>query len=129
MRPDRAACCVNRSRTNTPLQALTLLNDPAYVEMSLALGRRMASDRPEIDDRGKIEYGFRLTMGRQPTSEEVSQLLDLFERQRTRFADDESAARSLTGEAKLSGDELRRLAAWCCVATTLLNLDETITRN
>ncbi|MFG0332886.1 MAG: PSD1 and planctomycete cytochrome C domain-containing protein [Maioricimonas sp. JB049] len=68
--PDRGACVVNRSRTNTPLQALTLLNDPAYVEMAAALALRIAT--AEVDSpRERIEYACRICMSRQPVTEEV----------------------------------------------------------
>ncbi len=127
--PDRGASCARRSRTNTPLQALTLLNDPAYVEMALALARRLERDHEQMSDREKIEYGFRLCVARQPGSEEVSQVLELFNEQRERFSAAPDAAAELTGLKSSEGEQLSRLAAWLCVANTLLNLDETITRN
>ena len=125
--PDRGACVVNRSRTNTPLQALTLLNDPAYVEMAVALARRLDSDSAAESDRARIEYGFRLCTSRQPTSDEVETLLALLRAEHERFKADPSAAMKLVGEAT-DAAEVARLAAWMCVANALLNLDETVTK-
>jgi mono/diheme cytochrome c family protein len=125
--PDRGACVVNRSRTNTPLQALTLLNDPAYVEMAQALARRIETDYPDMTDRQRVEYAFRLSTARQPTSDEVQTLLELFESQRRRFADDPKSARQLAA-ADTAHADVSRLAAWFFVANTLLNLDETVTK-
>ena len=66
--PNRAACAVQRTRSNTPLQALTLLNDPAYVEMATALAKRMA-DHPGYDTRAKLAHGFRLAIAREPSED------------------------------------------------------------
>ncbi len=109
--PDRAASCVKRSTTNTPLQALTLLNDPAYFEMAAALAQRMEHDLTDVTDRERIEYGFRLTVVRKPKSDEVDVLLDLLRSVGTRPADEED-----------------QFSAWTSVANALLNLDETITK-
>ncbi len=67
--PDRASCVVNRSRSNTPLQALTLMNDPAYVEMAASLAARIIADQPGSDPRTRITYAFRLCVARTPHAE------------------------------------------------------------
>ncbi|MGD9855311.1 MAG: DUF1553 domain-containing protein [Planctomycetaceae bacterium] len=126
--PDRASCCVKRSRTNTPLQALTLLNDPAYFEMAGELARRMESALPGATDRDRVEYGFRCTIARQPTSEEVEILVHLLEAELVRLAEDSSIAAALTGEKSARDPDSARAAAWVVVANALLNLDETITK-
>lgn len=125
--PDRASCVVKRSRTNTPLQALTLLNDPAYVEMTTALARRMASDHSEMTIDQKIEYGFRLCMSRKPKPSEAKHLLEVFQRELARFEKNPKIAQQLLGKThgKAKPSEL---AAWFYVANILLNLDETITK-
>jgi len=125
--PDRGACVVNRSRTNTPLQALTLLNDPAYVEMAQALAERIETDNPDMTDRQRVEYGFRLCTSRQPTSDEVQTLLELFESQHKMLADAPQAAQALV-PTETNKTDRPRLAAWFFVANTLLNLDETVTK-
>jgi len=104
---DRSACVVKRARSNTPLQALTLLNDPVYVEAATSLAERIVADNPAGDATTRICYGYRLCLTRDPKPAELAHLLEMFAR--------EKAAR----------DEP---AAWRFVATVLLNLDETITR-
>jgi hypothetical protein len=125
--PDRGACVVNRSRTNTPLQALTLLNDPAYVEMAVALARRLEAISAAGHDRERIEYGFRLCTSRQPTTEEVETLIELLRSEQERYSADRSAAEKLVGKQAGTADP-GRLAAWTSVANALLNLDETVTK-
>lgn len=100
----RMACVVRRGRSNTPLQALTLLNDPVYAGAARALADRMEKE-PDLESR--VTRGFRLALAREPAAEEMQVMLKLF-----------------NGQAKLS----ERLALEA-VATTLLNLDETITKN
>jgi len=105
--PNRAACAVQRTRSNTPLQALTLMNDPAYVEMASALAKRMAQ-HPGYDTRAKLAQGFRLAVARDPSKAELDTLTLTFEKG--------------AGAAKKEAD------AWFDVASVLLNLHETITK-
>ena len=120
--PDRAACTVKRPRTNTPLQALTLLNDPAYVEMAVALADRMISEGgPGAADR--IQRGFQRVLARPANDREVAILRPLVEKRgATELV--KRAARVYQPTTK-DHDEL---AAWFFVANAILNLDETITR-
>jgi hypothetical protein len=127
--PDRGSCVVNRSRTNTPLQALTLLNDPAYVEMAGALAKRIVSEAPSADDRTRAEYAFRLAVSRQPSSDEAEALLRVLEDGRQRMRDDPKAATSLVPDKTLDEVARQELATWYYVANVLLNLDETVTKN
>jgi hypothetical protein len=127
--PDRGACVVNRSRTNTPLQALTLLNDPAYVELAHGLARRLCA-LGGVDDRQRTEYGFRLALARMPSSEETTHLLEFFTSSRDRFREDPEAAKKLVPDAeRLPGVDPAEQAAWFQTANILLNLDETITKD
>ena len=103
----RMACTVKRSRSNTPLQALTLLNDPVYVEAAQALAKRIAAEQSTSDLDARLQYAFRLAVARAPKVSELATLRALFE-----------AQRSAGGEP----------AAWYAIATALLNLDETITK-
>jgi Protein of unknown function (DUF1553)/Protein of unknown function (DUF1549) len=123
--PDRASCVVQRPRTNTPLQALTLMNDPVYVEAAVALARRVLTDRPSADVRQQVVYAFRLCLARYPSAEEVQILEQVHRRGLSRFDADPAAARAITGAQAMNE---RQLAAWFHVATVLLNLDETITK-
>src|SRR5207253_9660666 len=78
----RLACTAKRSRSNTPLQALTLLNDPVYVEAALALARRIVLERPDADRASRIGYAFRLCLARAPRDAEIKTLERLFLAQR-----------------------------------------------
>jgi hypothetical protein len=128
--PSRETCTVRRARTNTPLQALALMNDVQYVEASRKFAERiMTSGGTETGDR--MRWAFRTATGRFPSDREADVLARLYSRQREEFsADPESAARLLAvGESKrdesLPADEH---AAWTMVANLLLNLDEVVTR-
>lgn len=129
--PSRELSCTRRPLTNTPLQALALLNDPAFVECAVGLARRMQETTG--DDAARIVFGFRACTARAPRADEVDVLARLFARERERFAADESAAKALIEHGKHAlgaaprGD-LADLAAWTAVANVLLNLDETLTR-
>jgi hypothetical protein len=128
--PSREYCVVRRPRTNTPLQALALLNDLQFVEASRGLGHRMMRDGGD-NAKKRIIYGFRLATGRVPTSEEVKILSSVLEAQRAEYQQDKAAAEKLlaVGEYKAAGADPAELAAWTTVASTILNLDETVTKN
>jgi len=96
--PSREVSCTRRDRSNTPLQALALLNDPVFVEAAIALGERMNTYSAETDEE-RIRFGFRLCTARYPTASELDQLSGLL---------------SMDG--------------WASVATVLLNLDEVVNR-
>jgi hypothetical protein len=128
--PTREYCVVRREQTNTPLQALVLMNNPIYVEASRALAERaMKGAGPRPSDR--IAYAFRLATGRRPSGKEVSILQELFVEQKARFGADGEAVEALlsvgdfTHDPALPRDEL---AAYALVASMILNLDESITK-
>jgi hypothetical protein len=128
--PSRELICTRRPRSNTPLQALTTLNDPAYVEASEALARRMMTEA-KGDATDRITYGFRLCVARKPNKNEVTRLVALYQDELTRYQQDEKSAEKLaTSELGKAPDKtnLDELAAWTVVANVLLNLDETITK-
>jgi hypothetical protein len=137
----RDACTVTRATTTTPLQALTLLNDPAYVEFGKMLGQRMLKDREALgrardvkkgeEDARRLAYGFRLCTSRWPTEQETQILRKLLDEQRTHFKADTSAARKFLGVGDAKVDEAldpAEAAAWASIGNTLLNLDATIHR-
>ncbi|MBI5769397.1 MAG: PSD1 domain-containing protein [Verrucomicrobia bacterium] len=105
----RGACTVRRSRSNTPLQALTLLNDPVYVEAAAALAARIVRERPDAGVPARVTHAFRLCLTREPTAAERVTLEELFAQQNATHRDEQ--------------------VAWQAVASALLNLDETITKN
>jgi hypothetical protein len=128
--PFRETCALRRSRSNTPLQALNLLNDPTYVEAARFLAQRMIKEGgTSIESR--LSHGFRLLLGRNPSKQEFQVLAAAVERSIKDFTKDPEAAKQLLtlGEAK-KDDKLppSELAAYTTVASTLINLDETITK-
>lgn len=129
--PTREVCCVRRPRTNTPLQALTTMNDPQFVEAAVALARVMASHGNDAHDR--IVYGFRAATGRRPTEAESNRLASLYREQVDMYREDGAAAHALLRQgppgATPAGIDEADLAALSLVANVLLNLDETVTKN
>ncbi len=121
--PDAFSACTRRIRSNTPLQALTLLNDHAFVEFAQALAARVLKETPS-DDAKRIEQAFRLCLSRKPTDNETRRLMDLVASQRKHFAAAPEEAKALAGQ----GNQNVEQAAWTIAARVLLNLDETITR-
>ncbi len=125
----RTTCTVQRSRSNTPLQALTLLNDPVYVEAAAALARRALTGRPAASDDVRIRFAFQLCLTREPTAAETDLLRKLLEQQRVAHrakpAPRETPAAPFTPPPDVSAEEF---GAWRAVATALLNLDEMITK-
>jgi hypothetical protein len=120
--PSREVCTARRPRTNTPLQALTTLNDPAFFEAAQHLGRLLLTAPDPVSN------GFRRVVSREPTPEERRHVETYFESERARFANDLPAALAVVEEQWEEGLDLPRLAAWTMVANVLLNLDETITK-
>lgn len=128
--PDRGACVVKRSKTNTPLQALTLLNDPAYVEMAHALARRIIQENPNATPLERIKHALRLTLSREAESREAEVLSSFFQQERKRFENNSQLAEKVvTKQERLPDTPLPDQAAWFEIANILLNLDETITKN
>jgi hypothetical protein len=130
--PDRGACLVKRPRTNTPLQALTLLNDPAYVEMALALADRILTESPQPETHARLAHAFQLVLARRPTDAESKYLAGFVERQLARFRAEPASAKNVVAGASRaytpSHENRTELAAWFFISNILLNLDETITK-
>lgn len=121
--PTGESCVARRDRSNTPLQALTLLNDSMYLEMAEALAGREAKRERSSEEIATAL--FRRVLVRPPSAEETSQLISYFETQKPRFDSGELRAAEFLPTAKPAEPEL---AAWTLVARALLNLDETITK-
>lgn len=105
--PNRGACTVQRTRSNTPLQALTLMNDPAYVEMTQALAKRLSAHQGG-NIRETLAFGFRTVLSRPPSGGELDALVSVYE-----------GGSSSSNETE---------GAWFDVASVLMNLHETITK-
>ncbi len=115
----RLACTVKRSRTNTPLQALTLLNDPVYVEAAESLAKRVADEKSGEPLEAQIGFAFQLCTARKPTDTERNALHALYTETFTVAKNSE----------RLADLENAKSRAWYNVATVLLNLHETITKD
>ena len=136
--PNRETCTVKRSRTNTPLQALALLNETTFLEAAAGLARRMVTEAG-ADDGARLAHGFRLAIGRAPDAAEIESLRAGLAADRATFAADrEAAGRFVSAGAAafagkpvaeatggLSADEF---APWCLAANVILNLDEFVMR-
>jgi hypothetical protein len=123
--PESNVTCTRRERSNTPLQALTVLNDTAFVECAQALGKRLAEAKGEV--AGRVALGVRLCLGREPTAAEGERLVKFFGELRG-LAKAQPEAAKLLGAHKPAGVDATEAAAWVALARVLLNLDEFITR-
>jgi hypothetical protein len=125
--PESTATCTRRNRSNTPLQALTLLNDQAFLEFAQGLAlRALKEDLP--NDTQRLRFAFRLCLARSPSALEVKRLEQLLQEQLADFASSPKEARLLAPPNLSKEIAVHRFAAWTTVARVLLNLDEFITR-
>ncbi len=125
----RLACKVKRSRSNTPLQALTLLNDPVYVEAAKALAKRAIAESDSADLDARLVRMFRLCVARAPSAAELRTVRGLHDAQLTAARRDAAGAAQLATDAALPTDAApAEFSALYSVAAALLNLDETITK-
>ena len=128
--PTRETCNVRETRTNTPLQALTLMNDVTYVEAARKLAERMMKEGGR-GEASRLAFGFRLALARAPRANESEILLTALHQFRTRYAKDREAAEKLLTQGESQRDAKLKpveLAAYASVASLILNLDEAITK-
>lgn len=129
--PSREVCTMRRERTNTPLQALLMMNEKQYVECARALGER-AMKQPGLSAEERIAWMFRSATGRLPTADEAFELAAVYRDVSARFARDPAGAAKLIAvgaskpDAKLPAADL---AAWTMVGNLILNLDEVLNKN
>jgi mono/diheme cytochrome c family protein len=129
--PDREVCTVRRSRTNTPLQALALMNDPTYVEAARKLAERAMTEGGATAEE-RIGYLYRLVLSREPRSAEVAVLKSVLDRELSGYRAHPEGAVKLLGIGESSrNDKLDQVehAAWTMICSAILNLDETVTKN
>ncbi len=121
--------CPRRIRSNTPLQALTTLNDPAFFEAAQALGLRVVRE-PVGDERARASFAFRVCTGRMPDDTELSTILGLYHDQLVDLEEHTTRAITVASPDPRNPPDLNlhKAAAWTMVARVLLNLDETITK-
>lgn len=140
--PEANLSCTRRERSNTPLQALTMLNDTAFVECAQALGQRMMQVSPDPGDTAskarlkRLQHGFESALSRSPSPQELAALCELYDEALNLYATDSAMARTLIGSTSASGSlanslaevELADASACVIVARAILNFDELITR-
>ncbi len=128
--PVREECTAKRDRSNTPLQALVLLNDPTFVEAARVLATRALRESGEGTD-DKITWCYQQVLSRNPSQDELTLLRDFYERNIRCYQEDPKQAEKLLGVGLAvhpdEGDHVR-LAAWTAVARAIFNLHESITR-
>jgi hypothetical protein len=131
--PSAEVVCARRIKSNTPLQALTMLNDEVFVEAAQALARRVIEERPDAPADERLATVFRLCLARQPDDVERKTIAEFYDAQLKRFKEGEkgvdAAKVALQDPAKKpAGMDLPQLAALTTVARSILNLDETVTK-
>jgi len=129
--PSREECTVNRSNSNTPLQALVLLNDPIFVESARVFAQNILK-QGGATTTARIDWAFLRALGRKPTAAERQILVELHRQSRAEFVAKPQRAQEFVrvGESPVAKDvPTTELAAMTTVARTILNLHETITRN
>ena len=124
--PTREECTAQRTRSNTPLQALVLLNDPTYVEAAKYFAKRITGEAGETDQE-KLNWAFQEILARRPNDVELGVLRNVLDEQRKRYQSDTEGAAQISGETKEDAN-VAELAAWTAISRVLLNLHETITR-
>ncbi|HYM10495.1 MAG TPA: PSD1 and planctomycete cytochrome C domain-containing protein [Bryobacterales bacterium] len=146
--PVADSTCTRRIRSNSPLQALTLLNDDTFVEFARALAKRTLKEAPANGERERLEYAFLLAMARPPRPKELNRLAAFLASERDEYRSDTSSAAALatpeagafdsgtaaaeTGKQEadsVNPKEAPELAAWIQVCRVLFNLDDFMTRD
>jgi hypothetical protein len=140
--PDATSTCTRRVRSNTPLQALTLLNDESYIEFARAMAKRVLKEAPPTD-AARLDYSFLLTVGRRPKPAERDRLAKFLASERSEYKSDPTSASLLvvkeqvfnssspetqSTEPSLDPKTVPELAAWTAVSRVLFNLDDFMTR-
>ena len=129
--PSREECTANRPRSNTPLAALVMLNDPTQVESARGLAQKILANQSLIDDKSKIQAMVMQVLSRQALDDEITALKSLLKKHKTEFSSNPNAAKELVSVGDLNPPENMKpesLAPWISVGRALLNLHETITR-
>ena len=128
--PSHETCAVRRSRTNTPLVALALMNDEQFVEAARRLAERMMTEAGPTDEQ-RAQFAFRLATARAPNAAEIQVLLDVYHTNLAKYQASQESARKLIAIGESEPDDTldaSQLAAWTMVVNLILNLDETLTK-
>jgi hypothetical protein len=127
--PDRETCVIRRARTNTPLQALVLLNDPTYLEASRKLAERVLLAESSVDAR--LQMAVRIVLVRDPDAAELNWLRELLKSAEDEYRGQSDTAKRLLAVGNAPSDShlsVEEVASWTTVMSVLLNLDETISK-
>ena len=122
---------MRRERTNTPLQALLLLNDPQYMEAARALGERIIKEGGNTSEE-RIKFAYLLATGKPVSAEDLTLMQNTFQDMQSYYQDDPKAATELIAVGESKPDPKlnpQELAAWTMIANLILNLDEVLTKN
>ena len=125
--PDSNVSATRRARSNTPLQALTLLNDPVFFECAQALARRVYAD-VDGSTEDRVRHLFRLCLARQPSARELGRLMEYWQTECAAFGQERDIAAGIAGEGVPEGSQAWELASWVTLGRTVMNLDEFVTR-
>jgi hypothetical protein len=125
--PDGTAACTRRIRSNSPLQALTLLNDEAFMEFAEGLAKRTVREGGSTD-QSRLNYAFLLALGRKPLDQESTRMASFLTQQRKVYEADPNAMKQLLVKAGAGADASPDLAAWISVGRVIFNLDDFMTR-
>jgi hypothetical protein len=125
--PDANLTCINRLVSNTPLQALTLLNNESFHEAAQALSQRLLEKR-SLDDQERLGLAVETCLNRPATADEFDRLENLLEHSRQYFSGNTEQAEALCGQLRIPNHSSPEVAAWIATVRVLLNLDEFITR-
>jgi hypothetical protein len=130
--PSREECTAQRPRSNTPLAALTLLNDPTFVEAARAFASRIITNAPDKSEQSRLNYAMQHAVSRLPDIQEVAALRQLLQTSTSYYqANPEEAQKAVAIGLSARSQQITavELASWTTVARAILNLDEAITRN
>jgi hypothetical protein len=119
--PSREFCIARRTPSDTPLQALTILNDPAFFEAAQAMARRIMKEGGS-SETSRAAYGFRLATARKPAAQEIDSILTSFQSSLAHFQGNLKEAEAVAGKPDAE------LAAWTMFSNAVLNLDEAVTK-
>jgi len=125
--PDANTTCTRRTRSNTPLQSLTLANGRSFVEMAKGLSARILREGPDYDE-GRLHFAFRACLARNPNEDELKRMTEFVETQRTFFSKQKQQSQAAAPDQLPPGISAAEGATWTAVSRVLLNLDEFITR-
>jgi hypothetical protein len=125
--PDANGTCTKRTRSNTPLQALTLANDGAFMELAKVLSDRILKESPDYTE-GRIRFAMQVALSREPSKRETEILTRFVEQHVEFYQENQAAAKAAASSNRAEKTKLETSATWTAVARVLLNLDEFITR-